>query len=356
MQKIEIECNRKVRDYVISQIKTLTGLSVGQAYELLKKDGCLPVAEFADVLKQGKKLKKLIDDFKFPASVPIRPVDERHLWQFKERWAKHLQGQLDKMVSSSKPIYLVDEVNRQLRRRKSSIQCSRIQIIWYLDMYGEENMTPEAIATAIIKFGLVDWSQVQPLKENTKYVLNLTAETSEVDQEEFTRLVEFIWSIPKPNTQRNLIEMIQNDIKVLNDFCKLWKSAPTTYNYKKVFLEYMSRLQTLPPSKKKVSLQKESSSSPIPDNDEKSLREWNKDQILSYMEDLSRKVKFGEEDFANPKNQDKMREFAERDDFDEVFQTLREHENELQTFGNAMQYIRNVVNSNQTTWSIQPCR
>ena len=51
-----------------------------------------------------------------------------------------------------------------------------------------------------------------------------------------------------------------------------------------------------------------------------------------------------------------MREFAERDDFDEVFQTLREHENELQTFGNAMQYIRNVVNSNQTTWSIQPCR
>ena len=223
MQKIEIECNRKVRDYVISQIKTLTGLSVGQAYELLKKDGCLPDAEFADVLKQGKKLKKLIDDFKFPASVPIRPVDERHLWQFKERWAKHLQGQLDKMVSSSKPIYLVDEVNRQLRRRKSSIQCSRIQIIWYLDMYGEENMTPEAIATAIIKFGLVDWSQVQPLKENTKYVLNLTAETSEVDQEEFTRLVEFIWSIPKPNTQRNLIEMIQNDIKVLNDFCKLWK-------------------------------------------------------------------------------------------------------------------------------------
>ena len=78
--------------------------------------------------------------------------------------------------------------------------------------------------------------------------------------------------------------------------------------------------------------------------------------ILSYMEDLSRKVKFGEEDFANPKNQDKMREFAERDDFDEVFQTLREHENELHTFGNAMQYIRNVVNCNQTTWSMQPCR
>ena len=356
MQKIEIECNRKVRDYVISQIKTLTGLSVGQAYELLKKDGCLPDAEFADVLKQGKKLKKLIDDFKFPASVPLRPVDERHLWQFKERWAKHLHGQLDKMVSSSKPIYLVDEVNKQLRRRKSSIQCSRVHIMWFLDMYGDQNMTPDTIATAIIKFGLKDWSKVQPLKNNAKYVFSLTDVNQDVDTEEFTRLVEFIWSIQKPNTQKNLITMIQNDIKVLNDFCKLWESAPTTYDYKKVFEEYVSRLQTLPPSKKKVSLQKESSSSPIPDNDEKSLRERNKDQILSYMEDLSRKVKFGEEDFANPKNQDKIREFGARDDFDEVFQTLREHENELQTFGNAMQYIRNVVNSNQTTWSMQPCR
>ena len=356
MQKIEIECNRKVRDYVIGQIKTLTGLSVGQAYELLKKDGCLPVAEFADVLKQGKKLKKLINDFKFPASVPIRPVDERHLWQFKERWAKHLHGQLDKMVSSSKPIYLVDEVNKQLRRRKSSIQCSRVHIMWFLDMYGDQNMTPDTIATAIIKFGLKDWSKVQPLKNNAKYVFSLTDANQDVDTEEFTRLVEFIWSIQKPNTQKNLITMIQNDIKVLNDFCKLWESAPTTYDYKKVFEEYVSRLQTLPPSKKKVSLQKESSSSPIPDNDEKSLRERNIDQILSYMEDLSRKVKFGEEDFANPKNQDKIREFGARDDFDEVFQTLREHENELQTFGNAMQYIRNVVNSNQTTWSMQPCR
>ena len=39
MKKIEIECNRKVRDFVCSQVKLLTGLNVGQAYELLKKDG-----------------------------------------------------------------------------------------------------------------------------------------------------------------------------------------------------------------------------------------------------------------------------------------------------------------------------
>ena len=218
----------------------------------------------------------MINAFKFPASIPVRPVDERHMWQFTERWKKHLQGILDKQVSASKPVYLVDEVNKQLKRRKSSIRCSRVHLIWYLDMYGDQDMRPEAIATALIKFGVTDWSNVQPLKENAKYAFTITDEDIDVDKEEFIRLVEFIWDIPTPSTQKNLIEMIRNDIKVLDDFSNLWKLAPTTFDYKKVFEQYVSRLLTLPPSKKKVSLQKESSSSTIPDNDEKSLREWNR--------------------------------------------------------------------------------
>jgi len=356
MKKIEIECNRKVRDYVCSQVKLLTGLNVGQAYVLLKKDGCLPLAESANILKRGKKLMGMINAFKFPASIPVRPVDERHMWQFTERWKKHLQGILDKQVSASKPVYLVDEVNKQLKRRKSSIRCSRVHLIWYLDMYGDQDMRPEAIATALIKFGVTDWSNVQPLKENAKYAFTIADEDIDINRTEFIDLVEFIWVIPTPKAQKNIIEMIRNDIKVLDDFANLWKSAPITFDYKKMFEQYVSRLQTLPPSKKRVSLKKESSSSPMPDDDMKLLRDWNNDLLLNYMEELSHKVKFGAEDFSTPKNRDKMREFAERDDFDDVFQQLKEHENEYQTFGNAMQYIRNVVNCNQTTWSMQPCR
>ncbi len=256
MKKIEISCNRKVRDYVFSQMKSLTGLSVGQAYELLKKEGSLPGVELSDLMKQAKKLKKLVDDFKFPASVPVRPIDERHLWQFRERWIKYLQEMFEKITNMCKPIYLVDEVNKQLRRRKSPILCTRVHIMWYLDLYGEENMTPEAVAKAIVKFGVKDWSQVQPLKENAKYTLNLTDET-EINKEEFERQVEFIWALPKSKVHLHLAEMIHNDIQVLEDFRKLWESAPTTYNYKKVFFEYVSRLQTLPPFKKRVSLAKE---------------------------------------------------------------------------------------------------
>ncbi len=257
MKKVEISCNIKVKNYTTCQIKSLTGLSVEKACEYLIKEGCLPMAESAGLLRHGRQLIKRIESFKFPTSVPVSPVDERHIWQFGERWKKHLREMLKKMVSSCKPIYLADEVNKHLRRRKSSIKCSRLHLMWYLDLYSQENMTPEAIAKALIKFGVTNWSQVQPLKNNAKYILHLKDDNIEIDQEEFERLVEFIYGIPKPKAQTNLIDMIQNDIKVLEEFRKMWNSAPPTYDYTKVFDEYASRLQTLSPSKKRVSLAKE---------------------------------------------------------------------------------------------------
>lgn len=232
--KIEIPCNRKVREYTTRQVKALTGLTVSRAYELLRETGSLPVNESSDVIKRGRQLLKLINTFKFPSSIPVRPVDDRHMWQFRERWAKYLQGQLDKVVGSSKPVYLVDEVNKQLKRRKSNITCIRIHLMWYLDVYGEDNMTPESIATAIIKFGVSDWSQVQPLVNNSKYSLVLAGDVDNIDQEEFAQMVEFIWLVPKPKIQVDLLSKFENDIKVMQEFYKLWESSPTTYDYKKI--------------------------------------------------------------------------------------------------------------------------
>ena len=268
MKKIEIKCNRKVRDYTISQLKAITGLSLSEAYELIRVNGSLPVAESSNIMKRGKQLLKWIDSFKFPSSIPVRLVDNRHLWQFRERWKKHLHGLLDKIVGSSKPVYLIDEVNKYLRRRKSKITCTRIHLMWFLDMYGMEYMKPENVASAIIKFSLSDWSQVLPLENNSKYTISLADSIDEVDPEEFTHMVEFIWAIPKPKIQSGLLTMLLDDIKVLQEFNKLWESAPSTYNYKKIIEAYVSRLQTLPPSKKRLSLKKEYGGVSLPDSEE----------------------------------------------------------------------------------------
>jgi len=320
MEKIEILCNRKVREYTTRQLKDLTGLSVSRAYELLKENGSLPVAESSNIMKRGKQLLKLIDSFKFPSSIPVRPVDDRHMWQFRERWAKYLRGQLDKVMSASKPVYLVDEVNKQLKRRKSNIKCTRIHLMWYLDMYGMENITPERIATAIIKFGVSDWSQVQPLVNNSKYSLALAGDADNVDHEVFAQAVEFIWSVPKPKIQDDILAKLDNDIKVVQEFCKLWESSPTTYDYKKIFEEYVCRLQTLPPSKKRVSLKKEvdiESRSGV--EEDRTVTRYN--EVISFLQDLT-----GGDYFAKKRIEERdesVRSFCKLSNFDECFNDVK---------------------------------
>ena len=336
MKIVEIACNRKVKNYTVNHVKCLTGLEIGKAYELLKMEGCLPVAEYANILKCGKKLKDMIDTFSFPASVPVRPVDERHLWQFSERWKKHLQELLDKLISSSKPIYLADEVNKQLKKRKSSIQCSRVHLMWFLDIHGEQNMTPEAIATAITKFGLTDWSKVQPLKNNAKYVLNLSDESIEVNQDDFTRLIEFVWKISKSTIQNKLLENIENDIKVLDDFRKLWESAPITYDYKKVFNNYVSRLQTIPPHKKRVSLKKENKIIELPEEKNYNLL---KDFLTS----------IGSEDDLSviQENEEYIRAISQKENFNNIFSVIKYKISQSPTAYNPLRatlgYIRHQI-------------
>ena len=318
--KIEIPCNRKVREYTTRQVKALTGLTVSRAYELLRETGSLPVNESSDVIKRGRQLLKLINTFKFPSSIPVRPVDDRHMWQFRERWAKYLQGQLDKVVGSSKPVYLVDEVNKQLKRRKSNITCIRIHLMWYLDVYGEDNMTPESIATAIIKFGVSDWSQVQPLVNNSKYSLVLAGDVDNIDQEEFAQMVEFIWLVSKPKIQVDLLSKFENDIKVMQEFYKLWESSPTTYDYKKIFEEYVCRLQTLPPSKKRVSLKKEvdiESRSGV--EEDRTVTRYN--EVISFLQDLT-----GGDYFAKKRIEERdesVRSFCKLSNFDECFNDVK---------------------------------
>ena len=318
--KIEIPCNRKVREYTTRQVKALTGLTVSRAYELLRETGSLPVNESSDVIKRGRQLLKLINTFKFPSSIPVRPVDDRHMWQFRERWAKYLQGQLDKVVGSSKPVYLVDEVNKQLKRRKSNITCIRIHLMWYLDVYGEDNMTPESIATAIIKFGVSDWSQVQPLVNNSKYSLVLAGDVDNIDQEEFAQMVEFIWLVPKPKIQVDLLSKFENDIKVMQEFYKLWESSPTTYDYKKIFEEYVCRLQTLPPSKKRVSLKKEvDSESRSGVEEDRTVTRYN--EVVSYLNELT-----GGDYFAKKRIEERdeaVRSFCKLSNFDECFNDVK---------------------------------
>jgi len=80
----------------------------------------------------------------------------------------------------------------------------------------------------------------------------------------------------------------------------------------------------------------------------------NYDMLYSFMKARATKLEYGSRDINDSSNITKMKEFSERADFATVFQTLKENIDSCKTFGNAMQYIRNVVKHNQTYWSTMP--
>ena len=253
-KRIEIPCNKKVRDYTVNNLKKLCGLTVSRAYEQFIEKGTLSVEESTAHDNRIEQLIKLINRFTIPKSVPVRPIDKRHMEQFRERWKKHLESLPVNNAADSKPVYLIDAVNRILKRRKSRIQCTRIHLMWHLDLQGEDHMIPEEIATAITKFGLSDWSDVRPLVENSKYNIRIIGNgTKEIEQEEFLKAIEFIYQIPNFHVDESMKEKILNDIKVLQDFLKDKEKDPETYDYEAVWEKYTAKLQTAPASRKRKS-------------------------------------------------------------------------------------------------------
>ncbi len=253
-KRIKIPCNKKVRDYTINNLKKLCGLTVSRAYEQFIEKGAISVEESLAPDNRIEQLIKLINRFTIPKSVPVRPVDKRHMEQFRERWKKHLESLPVNNAADSKPVYLIDAVNRILKRRKSRIQCTRIHLMWHLDLQGEDHMLPEEIATAITKFGLSDWSDVRPLIDNSQYNIRISGNgTKEIEQEEFLKAIEFIYQIPNFHVDEGMKEKILNDIKVLQDFLKDKEKNPETYDYEAVWKKYTAKLQTAPASRKRKS-------------------------------------------------------------------------------------------------------
>lgn len=396
-KRIEIPCNKKVRDYTVNNLKKLCGLTVSRAYEQFIEKGTLSVEESTAPDNRIEQLIKLINRFTIPSSVPVRPVDKRHMEQFRERWKKHLESLPVNNAADSKPVYLIDAVNRILKRRKSRIQCTRIHLMWHLDLQGEDHMIPEEIASAITKFGLSDWSDVRPLAENSKYNIRISGNgTKEMEQEEFLKAIEFIYQIPNFHVDEGMKEKILNDIKVLQDFIKNKEKDPKTYDYEAVWEKYTAKLQTAPSSRKRKSDakqkvktamteestvptaqpqgevtvgQEESQQKPATEGQEgvtedpdipvraeidrkSEVHERNHAELLGYLQSITPRVHFLEGNLTEGSNPEWIQKFASRDDFREHFNTLKNNtvEGRYVHAGTIMQFIRNVAKYNILEW------
>jgi hypothetical protein len=237
---VRIPCNAMVKNYTIATLQRL-GLDAapGKVYnKLVSDEGVVP--------RSNKEVNDLVDllQKKIPLFLPPVPptaAEIKRYREFNQKWIDKIQ----KMKQSQfTPVYLRDEVNKVLERKKYPQRCKRIHLVWFLSLKGEKHMIPEKIADAIIEYDGTDWDNMLPLKNDTAYHVRLATDTDE-EREKFLNTIEFIYTLSSQSADPTFIERLQNDLDVLSEIDE-WKANLTSYKYAERYKELVSRLQTAP--------------------------------------------------------------------------------------------------------------
>lgn len=248
LYEVRIPCNSGVKEYTIATLKRL-GLDdkPGRVYNSIISGIGVTSEHNRDVSLTAKTLLEMIPKFRPPVSVPITEVESKEYDAFNEKWSEHIKSLMNDAFSI---IYLRDEVNKVLTKRKSNIRCERKHLVWCLSLFGESAMTPEGVANAISKYNSFKWETLQPLKNDTTYNVRLKDHSNEGKQK-FLDTIEFIYALSLDDaTYISLKEKLQNDINVLKD-CAKWGKNLTDYKYIDRYTEFAGKLQTLPATLKK---------------------------------------------------------------------------------------------------------
>ena len=243
-----IPCNSGVKEYTIATLKRLgLGDKPGRVYNSIISGIGITSEHNRDVSLKAKTLLEMIPKFRPPVSVPITEVESKEYDAFNEKWSEHIKSLMNDAFSI---IYLRDEVNKVLAKRKSNIKCERKHLVWCLSLFGESAMTPEGVANAICKYNNFSWETLQPLKNDTAYNVRLKDHSDEGKQK-FLDTIEFMYALSLDDaTYISLKEKLQNDINVLKD-CAKWCKNLTDYKYVDRYREFAGKLQTLPATLKK---------------------------------------------------------------------------------------------------------
>jgi hypothetical protein len=205
---------------------------------------------------------------KIPGFLPSEPkvgADLKKMQQIHETWTAHLRETIESICKPVKPVYLTDEVTKKLQEKGSDIKCENVHLEWYLATRRGKAVTPEKVAAAILAYDGTDWSSVKRLVKDDAYNIRVEDEPqSAVGEgqkkrsyirnryEAVTKVFEFIWSLPAVPHIDTLEERLKNDLQIIDELAAWRKQDTEDYDYSTKYQEFLSRLQTLPASAKKI--------------------------------------------------------------------------------------------------------
>ena len=282
---------------------------------------------------------------------------------------------------------LVAEASKKVENCRK--QCRDIRTKHYKQFH--QAMTPQAIAGQLTKYAATSWEafniNLKMIEENI-IIKSPSKPTKEDDGEKKVSrkqptpaergegLLLFPYMIVDASLHDQSLADIANDLQVTEEYdrwAREYTSKEYTPEYQQAYEGFRKRLRTLPekkePKKDKktsgestmvsqkttIQPQPHPTTSTLGNTDKEQEYKKNHEELLEYMGGLSKKLLFGK-DFNDTKNREYMQMFAERPDFQTLFERMKSHESECKKFSHPMQYIRNVVLKEQLVWSILPAQ
>lgn len=296
----KIESTALVKKYTDCTWKRLAGITTSEAATRLSRGKGVPNKSDNVISESIRELVIRIDQFlpmvlwSGTEATPYR--NQNHAWQVR------LMKIAEYVGKDAKPIYLIDEVNKQLRKEstkhitilkegvsdiydaqetntpltqaqkdklasvrqqirdiKNQYICTPLILKKYIHLQYKEGMkieelvplmSPSTIAEFIIKNSGTVWEYLPVKMDPVKYSVRVDKKCT-WKAADIARRIEIPYACPSIVSARsdwNFLQDIKNDIEVLDEYIEWYKTAGSlnlTDEYQKIYSNYTSRLKTL---------------------------------------------------------------------------------------------------------------
>lgn len=283
--RVTIPINRTVKKFALERLKELGGFVPVEVYKSVRSGRGL-------VSKDDRKAIDIVDTLlakisSFIVTVPFTAEEGRKMKDFIAAWKDNVRKLRKQLLKKSQPVYFHSMVDEELTKLGSKMKCSDIHLEWYLSRFGADQMQPEKIARAILKYNGGDWRKVRPLIKDGSITVSLDDDTDKI-RKAVLRSFLWIYKIQADVVSKDIIDRTENDLQVLKEFEEWCNQDPKDYNYLPTYESFKARLQTALDAPKEVAAQQPSPTPPtvtVPDPAPEEPEEPEEPELVSSLEE-----------------------------------------------------------------------
>lgn len=240
---VRVQCAQIVKDYTFAKLQELGGgINCSSLHSMLQQYGGVLSKTRKQAVTDIDELLKQVDAF-YPA-VLMTQADADKTRQFIAAWKMELKQKRKDMQGALKPIYLNDEVTKELQHRGSKLRCTDTMLEHCLSHLGIHDVTPEKICDVVMKYAATDWSKLTKLARSASLTFRLDT-GSEKEKEIAKKHVLWLYRLEGDGGIDNtILDALGNDMKVMADFNHWRKSEPETCEYISKYKEFVKVLKT----------------------------------------------------------------------------------------------------------------